>query len=93
MKHHSFGIEEEKKQDTIDSMERSINDIKSGNYHSYTYEELKKEMGFEDDLLDEESPDEMKLQQLVIKADNEYYRHSAVKELKIIRKMLLEKIE
>ena len=88
-----FGIEEEKKQDTIDSMERSINDIKSGNYHSYTWEELKNEMGFDDDLLDEESPDEMKLQQLAIKADNEYYRHSAVKELKMIRKMLLEEMK
>lgn len=88
-----FGYEEEEKQDAIDSLEQGIKELESGDFHSHTFEDFKKEMKLNGEPFDDESPDEFELHLAAVKAGNEYSRHSALKELGKIREMLLEEMK
>lgn len=83
-----FGFEQEDKQEVEEKLQKSAEEIKSGNGNHYTLEEFRKRFSDIGCCFDEESPDETELRYKVIKASYDYSKHSAMKELNKIREMI-----
>lgn len=84
-----FGFEQEglpmQKAKLMDSLE----EVRSGNVESLSWEEVKAELETEDFSFDEESPDEEALRRAAWEAEWAYSRHSRDKELTAIREQYL----
>lgn len=88
-----FGFEEEDKQEVVEELKKSTEEIKSGTTKYHTWEEFKKELSDIGCDFDEESSDETELHNKVVRASYDYSKYSAMKELNKIREMLNTEIE